>query len=68
MTLVESTRGLRKATEEQLEAAISAAVRIKARIVERDERESGERVLLNLGHTLGPVSYTHLTLPTSDLV
>ena len=53
VTLVESTRGLRKATEEQLEAAISAAVRIKARIVERDERESGERVLLNLGHTLG---------------
>ena len=53
VTLVERTRGLRKATEGELESAIAAAVRIKARIVERDERESGERVLLNLGHTLG---------------
>lgn len=53
LTLIESTRGLRKATDEELETAIAAAVRIKARIVERDERESGERVLLNLGHTMG---------------
>jgi 3-dehydroquinate synthase len=53
LTLVERTRGLRQATDEDLETAIAAAVRIKARIVERDERESGERVLLNLGHTLG---------------
>ena len=53
LALVESTRGLRKATGEEVETAIAAAVRIKARIVERDERESGERVLLNLGHTLG---------------
>ena len=51
--LVESTRGLRRATGEDIENAIAGAVRIKARIVERDERESGERVLLNLGHTLG---------------
>lgn len=53
MTLVERTRGLRRATEADMENAIAAAVRIKARIVERDERETGERVLLNLGHTLG---------------
>ena len=32
--------------------ALSAAVRVKADIVERDERESGERRKLNLGHTL----------------
>lgn len=32
---------------------ISAAIRIKADIVERDEMESGERRKLNLGHTLG---------------
>lgn len=31
---------------------ISAAIRVKAGIVERDERESGERRKLNLGHTL----------------
>ena len=50
---MERTRGLRRATGEDIENAIAGAVRIKARIVERDERESGERVLLNLGHTLG---------------
>ena len=53
LTLIESTRGLRQATDEDLETAIAGTVRIKAGIVERDERESGERVLLNLGHTLG---------------
>lgn len=51
--LVERTRGLRNATEAETEAAIAGSVRIKARIVEADERESGERILLNLGHTLG---------------
>lgn len=51
--LMDETRGLRKATEATLVQAIAAAVGIKARIVERDEREAGERVLLNLGHTLG---------------
>lgn len=53
LQLVEATRGLRSASEAELEQAITEAVRIKARIVERDERESGERVFLNLGHTLG---------------
>jgi 3-dehydroquinate synthase len=53
LNLIERTRGLSKATDGDLETAIAVAVRIKARIVERDERESGERVLLNLGHTLG---------------
>ena len=32
---------------------IHAAIQIKARIVEADEREAGERALLNLGHTFG---------------
>lgn len=32
--------------------AISASVRVKADIVERDERDEGERRKLNLGHTL----------------
>ncbi len=32
---------------------VAHAVRMKAAIVERDEREAGERALLNLGHTFG---------------
>lgn len=39
-------------TPERLEA-ITKAVHFKAGIVERDEREDGERALLNLGHTFG---------------
>ncbi|WP_173934859.1 3-dehydroquinate synthase [Chelativorans sp. Marseille-P2723] len=33
--------------------AIARSCRAKAAIVERDERETGERALLNLGHTFG---------------
>ena len=36
-----------------LTRAITGAVSVKADIVERDEREAGERKLLNLGHTFG---------------
>ena len=35
-----------------LSDAVSAVIRVKADIVERDERESGDRRKLNLGHTL----------------
>src|ERR1700754_4047046 len=35
------------------EHAIAVSCRMKAAIVSRDERESGERALLNLGHTFG---------------
>jgi 3-dehydroquinate synthase len=35
------------------ERAISESCRMKAAIVTRDERETGERALLNLGHTFG---------------
>jgi 3-dehydroquinate synthase len=37
----------------ELERAIAAACRIKAEVVERDEREAGLRRVLNLGHTVG---------------
>jgi 3-dehydroquinate synthase len=36
-----------------LEKVIAASVRMKAGVVNRDERESGLRMILNLGHTLG---------------
>lgn len=36
-----------------LEKAITASIRIKAAVVGRDERESGLRMILNFGHTLG---------------
>jgi 3-dehydroquinate synthase len=35
------------------EQAVAASCRIKAGIVARDERETGDRALLNLGHTFG---------------
>ena len=35
------------------EQAIAEACRFKAAVVARDEREAGERALLNLGHTFG---------------
>ena len=36
-----------------LSAVIEDSIRTKARLVEADERESGPRAVLNLGHTLG---------------
>ena len=36
-----------------LAEVVASSVGVKAAIVERDEREGGERRLLNLGHTLG---------------
>ncbi len=35
------------------EAVISHCVKIKAEVVQADERDTGERMLLNFGHTLG---------------
>lgn len=37
----------------QLENILYECVRLKAAIVERDERDHGERALLNFGHTVG---------------
>lgn len=53
------------ADKEMLAGAVSAAIRVKARIVEADETEKGERRLLNLGHTVAHAlekiscEYTH---------
>jgi len=38
---------------EVVERLISECVRIKAEVVSADERESGLRMILNLGHTVG---------------
>jgi 3-dehydroquinate synthase len=37
----------------EIENAVASACRIKAEVVEKDEREAGLRKMLNLGHTLG---------------
>jgi 3-dehydroquinate synthase len=39
--------------EAALEKVIAASIRMKADVVGKDERESGLRMILNLGHTLG---------------
>jgi 3-dehydroquinate synthase len=44
---------LRRWGRADLDNAIASACRIKAEIVEKDEREGGLRRVLNLGHTLG---------------
>jgi 3-dehydroquinate synthase len=38
---------------ERLGPFVARAVELKAGVVERDERETGERLLLNYGHTIG---------------
>ena len=44
---------LRRFAPAALTAILSRAIGLKAAIVERDEREAGERALLNFGHTVG---------------
>jgi 3-dehydroquinate synthase len=48
---------------EALTRVIADSVRMKATVVANDEKESGERMLLNLGHTLGHAieAATHYT-------
>ncbi|MDP9249649.1 MAG: 3-dehydroquinate synthase [bacterium] len=39
--------------EQTVKIVVKNAIRIKVRIVARDERENGERMTLNFGHTIG---------------
>lgn len=50
--------------------AIGRSVRVKASYVERDEKESGDRIYLNLGHTLAHALEAHYKyhLPHGDAV
>ncbi|HVQ30077.1 MAG TPA: 3-dehydroquinate synthase [Vicinamibacteria bacterium] len=48
-----SPSDLREWSRKELENAIATSCRIKAYVVEKDEREKGLRKVLNLGHTLG---------------
>lgn len=46
-------RPYRKMLMEEMEHIIAVCCSIKRDVVERDERDTGERMLLNFGHTLG---------------
>lgn len=43
----------RSAVMEEIESIISTCCKIKQGIVEKDEKDTGERMLLNFGHTIG---------------
>ncbi len=49
----EHTDDILRREPKALEKVIAASVRMKADVVNRDERESGLRMILNLGHTVG---------------
>ncbi|BFU60305.1 MULTISPECIES: 3-dehydroquinate synthase [Rodentibacter] len=46
--------------QEALQYCIARCCQIKADVVARDEKEKGDRALLNLGHTFGHAIETHL--------
>ena len=49
----QSRRAADAATATLLEKLITECIRVKADVVSADERESGERRILNFGHTIG---------------
>jgi shikimate kinase / 3-dehydroquinate synthase len=51
--LEHSAASLTAQAAEELTPVIARSIELKADIVERDERESGDRMLLNYGHTVG---------------
>jgi len=51
--LEENTKALLERRADILESAVARAVAHKIEVVEADEREAGQRALLNFGHTFG---------------
>jgi 3-dehydroquinate synthase len=51
--LEDLANGLGPHDADKLATIVARSIELKADIVERDERESGERMLLNYGHTVG---------------
>lgn len=49
----ENARAIIGRDAKALEKVIAASIRMKADVVNRDERETGLRMILNLGHTVG---------------
>jgi 3-dehydroquinate synthase len=49
----ENVRAIVGRDAKALEKVIAASIRMKAGVVNRDERETGLRMILNLGHTVG---------------
>ncbi|HTB97178.1 MAG TPA: 3-dehydroquinate synthase [Terracidiphilus sp.] len=49
----ENANDILRRDSKALEKVIAASIRMKAGVVHRDERESGLRMILNLGHTVG---------------
>ncbi|MBI4361274.1 3-dehydroquinate synthase [Candidatus Micrarchaeota archaeon] len=49
----ENKAGLLQKKPERLQHVVSQSVQIKGKVVAEDEREAGERMKLNYGHTLG---------------
>ncbi len=52
-TILSKKPGSQKEKPKALTHVIAASVRVKADVVEQDEKESGLRMILNFGHTLG---------------
>jgi shikimate kinase/3-dehydroquinate synthase len=57
--LEHTAEAVRAGDREALRPVLRAAIEAKIRVVRDDERESGARALLNLGHTLGHALETH---------
>ncbi|MDR0295557.1 MAG: 3-dehydroquinate synthase [Prevotellaceae bacterium] len=53
---------------EVLQQLVADSMRIKAEVVNRDEREQGERRLLNFGHTVGHIIEERSTLTHGEAV
>lgn len=51
--MADSVSGLKARDKDAVQHIVSESCRIKASVVERDEREGGLRAVLNYGHTIG---------------